>query len=90
MPAGRRLWFGMVFIIHLTGEKLKSMKNLMTKGLAILMICAGVSFTACKNNKYAATNSKRVKHQQALKNKYDEPTEKLANGSKMKGDLGRK
>lgn len=52
-----------------------------------MLVCLGVTLTACKKDQYIATNTKRVKHQHELKGKYNEPTAKLAKSSKQKGDL---
>ena len=61
------------------------MKTLLQK-FGFVLLAVSLTFTACKKNEYIRTNSKRVKHQQALKGKYDEPTDKLAKGSKLKGE----
>jgi hypothetical protein len=63
------------------------MKTVLRKIGNALLICAVLSFTACKKDQYTATNTKRLKHQSQLKGKYNPPTERLAKGGKMKGDL---
>lgn len=65
----------------------REMRTVLSKLMSVLLICAAVSFASCKKDKYIATNNKRLKHQTQLKKKYNPPTEKLAKGSKLKGDL---
>jgi ribosomal protein L33 len=66
-------------------EKIVEMRALL-KHLGLALLAVTLSFTACKKASYTTTNSKRIKHQQVLKGKYNEPTDKLAKGSKLKGE----